>query len=72
MPEEILEATPAGVLDKAKEVVDAVVSLPTVEAQVETLQESLGAVQQQLSVIGIVEFLLVIAVIYLLWKSFKK
>ena len=75
--EEALEATTeAGVvettLDKAVELVEGVITLPNLQIEFNLLTEQVDALYNRLALMGLVEILLVIAVIYLLWKSFKK
>ncbi|GAH42150.1 unnamed protein product [marine sediment metagenome] len=71
MPEEILEATPSGLLEEAKEVIDSVVALPELGEEVVALQESLLSVQSNLLILNVVGLLVVLSVLYLLWKQFK-
>lgn len=63
--------TPAGVLEKAKEVVEDVLTLPNLQVEFNALGEQVDAIYNRLALMGIVEILLVIAVLYLLYKQFK-
>ena len=70
--EEILEATPTGLLDEAKEVIDAVVSLPSLSVEFEALAEQISSIQNTVSGLVIFDFILLIAVVVLFYRSFKK
>ena len=76
MDEAIEATTEAGViettLDKAVELVEGVITLPNLQIEFNLLTEQVDALYNRLALMGLVEILLVIAVIYLLWKSFKK
>ena len=76
MDEAIEATTEAGViettLDKAVELVEGVITLPNLSIEVTALTTQVDALYNRLALMGLVEILLVIAVIYLLWKSFKK
>ena len=70
--DEIIEATPEGLLEEVKDVVDAVVSLPDLSIEVNVLNEKIASFQNTIFWIGLIELLLVIAVIFLLVKHYKK
>lgn len=73
LEEEVLSTIePEGLLDKAVEIVEGVITLPNLSIDLNVLTERVDAIYNRVAFMGIVEFLLVIAVIYLLWKSFKK
>ena len=65
-------ATPdANLVEKTKEIVEEVLTLPVLSEQFEVLSEDLLSLRASLTAIGIVELLLMVAVLYLLWKQFK-
>lgn len=63
---------PEGIIEKVGDIVEDVLTLPNLNVELNVLTDKVDAIYNRVALMGLVEFLLVIAVIYLLWKSFKK
>ena len=72
MIEDEVLATPAGLLEEAKEIVEGILTLPVLSDQLDVVSEQLTAMQNTMAILGFVDILLIIAVVFLLWKHFKK